>query len=565
MAQKFLVPIDHNKLESYNFRFQLLAADPGSPVTSQAFYDSTINALKYRNDSGWVIVDPAKVSDGYIPLAKVAGAAPLASPSFTGYVTFPSGSSGQAGGVKLTSGTLKTTPVAGDSGAIEYDGTNLSFIDSTGARKVLGVSGAGVQSVTLSQPGAGFTITAGGTGADPTYTFALTNDLAAIEALATTGIVRRSGADTWSTGNVNLASEVTGTLGTANGGTGATAATGTGNNVLAISPAFTGTPTAPTAAADTNTTQLATTAFVVGQASATTPAALGTAAAGSSLRYARGDHIHAMPTLTQVGNPTADRSMNNFKLTGLADPTADTDAANKRYVDNAVAGLSWKDEARAATIATVTLAGGAPNAVDGVTLAANDRVLVKNQSTASQNGLYIVQTLGTGANGTWVRASDASTAAEIRGMAIFISEGTVNKGLRYVNTNVDTFTLDTTAVGFAVFDATISYTNGNGLDLAGSTFSVKTAGGSGITVDGAGVSIDTAVVVEKFAQTIGDNSATSIAVTHNLGTQDVTVSLREVSTNAAVWTDWVATSANVVTFSFAVAPATNSLRAVIHG
>jgi len=272
-----------------------------------------------------------------------------------------------------------------------------------------------------------------------------------------------------------------------------------------------------------------------------------------------------MPTLTQVGNATADRSMSNFKITALADPTADTDAANKRYVDNAVAGLSWKDEARAATISNISLTGGAPNVLDGVTLVANDRVLVKNQTTDTQNGLYTVQTLGTGSNGTWVRALDADLANEIRGMAIFISEGTVNKGFRYVNTNVDAFTLGTTGIGFAVFDATISYTNGNGLDLVGSTFSVKTAGGSGIVVDGTGVSIDTAVVVEKFAQTIGDNSATSIAVTHNLGTQDVTVSLREVATNAAVWTDWVATSANVVTFSFAVAPASSSLRAVIHG
>lgn len=75
----------------------------------------------------------------------------------------------------------------------------------------------------------------------------------------------------------------------------------TANKADKASPALTGTPTAPTAAADTNTTQLATTAYVVGQASSTAPSALGTAAVGDSLRYARANHVHAMPTAANVG------------------------------------------------------------------------------------------------------------------------------------------------------------------------------------------------------------------------------------------------------------------------
>ena len=81
------------------------------------------------------------------------------------------------------------------------------------------------------------------------------------------------------------------------------------------SPALTGTPTAPTAAADTNTTQLATTAFVLGQAASTTPAALGTAAVGTSTRYARADHVHATPTLESVNVPTVTRNAQTANYT----------------------------------------------------------------------------------------------------------------------------------------------------------------------------------------------------------------------------------------------------------
>src|SRR5574343_1117225 len=101
---------------------------------------------------------------------------------------------------------------------------------------------------------------------------------------------------------------------------------GTGTFAQLSSPAFTGTPTAPTAAVDTNTTQLATTAFVLAQASSATPAAHGSAAVGTSTRYARADHVHAMPVLSALGTPTADVAMGGFKITGLGTPTATTDA-----------------------------------------------------------------------------------------------------------------------------------------------------------------------------------------------------------------------------------------------
>lgn len=86
-----------------------------------------------------------------------------------------------------------------------------------------------------------------------------------------------------------------------------------------------------------------------------------------------------------------------------------------------------KTPVRAATTANIaSLAGGAPNTLDGVTLAASDRILVKDQTTASQNGLYVVTTLGTGANGTWTRATDADGVGEFYGgMLVIIQEGTL--------------------------------------------------------------------------------------------------------------------------------------------
>lgn len=109
---------------------------------------------------------------------------------------------------------------------------------------------------------------------------------------------------------------------------------------------------------------------------------------------------------------------------------------------------AWaKKSCRAATTANIaTLAGGAPNTLDGVTLAANDRILVKDQSTGGQNGIYTVQTLGTGANGTWVRSADADTVGEICSALVVIDEGTLYGGVAFDNDTKATDTLGTTAM-----------------------------------------------------------------------------------------------------------------------
>lgn len=141
------------------------------------------------------------------------------------------------------------------------------------------------------------------------------------------------------------------------------------------------------------------------------------------------------------------------QVTGLASPTLGSDAANKTYVDAAAAGLVIKTPAVAGTSGgNITLSGGAPNTLDGITLHANDRVLVKDQTTNTQNGIYFVQTLGSGSNGTWARTTDADTGAElVTGSYVFIAGGTVNANAAYTMTTTGTITIGTSPIVWNLF------------------------------------------------------------------------------------------------------------------
>jgi hypothetical protein len=249
------------------------------------------------------------------------------------------------------------------------------------------------------------------------------------------------------------------------------------------SPTFTGTPAAATAVADTNTTQLATTAFVIGQASAVAPSALGTAAQGTSLRYARADHVHAMPTLSQVGAPTAAVSFGSQRITNLADPTGPQDATTKNYVDNLSQGLNAKASVRVATTANITLSG--TQTIDGIAVAVGNRVLVKNQTTGSANGIYVV------ASGAWSRSADADTYAELVSAYTFVEQGTVHGDQGWLCIADQGGTLGTTALTWTQFNGAGGAgftTAGNGLTASGNTVSVLA--GTGITVSGGSTALD---------------------------------------------------------------------------
>lgn len=259
---------------------------------------------------------------------------------------------------------------------------------------------------------------------------------------------------------------------------------------------------------------------------------------------------------------TASVDLNNQKITNLTDPTNAQDAANKRYVDAAVVGIDWKPSVRAATTAAVTLATAFENGdtLDGVTLATGNRVLVKDQADGTENGIYVVN-----ATGAPTRATDADTAAEITAsFAVFVEEGTVNADSGYTLTNNGTVTIGTTALVFTQFTGLGQITAGNGLTKTANTLDV--IAGLGIVSNANDVAIDTAVVVRKYATAIGDGSATSITVTHNLNTRDVTVGVYSAtSTYDEVMCDVQHATVNTVTLLFSVAPTAGQYRAVVHG
>jgi hypothetical protein len=384
---------------------------------------------------------------------------------------------------------------------------------------------------------------------------------------------------------------------------------------LLASPSFTGTPTAPTAPSNTNTTQIATTAFVLGQAGTSNPIMDGTVAVGTSYLYSRQDHIHPTDTsrapvagsssivtvgtitsgtwngstvatgyggtgLSSIGsayqilgvnsgatgleyktvsagsgvsvtNGTGTLTITNTgvtsnvagsgigvssatgtvtisntgvlsavagsgisvssatgnitfgntgvlsfntrtgvvtltstdvttalgfspvnkagdTMTGLlvlsGDPTVALGAATKQYVDNAVAGLSWKESVKVATTANITLSG--TQTIDGVAVIAGDRVLVKNQTTASQNGIYVV------AAGAWGRATDATTSAQVAGMAVYVDQGTTLNSTGWTESVSGPIIVGTTNLTFSQFTGANTYTAGTGLTLTGNTFSI---------------------------------------------------------------------------------------------
>jgi hypothetical protein len=310
-------------------------------------------------------------------------------------------------------------------------------------------------------------------------------------------------------------------------------------------------------------------------------------------------------TANDLSVPTADVAWGSNKITGLADPASAQDAATKAYVDASAQGLDTKASVRVATTANITLS--APQTIDGVSVIAGDRVLVKNQTTGSQNGIYVV------AAGAWARAADADTSAEVNaGMYTFVEEGTINGDSGWVLTTNNPITLATTALTFSQFSGagstSASNVNVGGVGVykqqTGSNLEFRgvNAGSTKVSVtnDAANNEIDVDVVEANlshaniggvtpianggtgattaaaartalavptiFAQDIGDGSSTSIVVTHNLGTKDVLWQLYDKTTPFSdQMPDFRRTSTTTATLVFSVAPTTNQYRVVIMG
>jgi len=167
-------------------------------------------------------------------------------------------------------------------------------------------------------------------------------------------------------------------------------------------------------------------------------------------------------------------AMGTNKITGLGTPTADADAVTKSYVDAIAQGIDAKASVVAATTTNITLSG--TQTIDGVSVIAGDRVLVKDQTTTANNGIYLC------AAGSWTRTTDADAWTELVAAYTFVEGGTVNGSNGYICTVAAGGTLGTTAITFAQFSGAGQITAGAGLVKSGNTLNVQTASSSRIVV-----------------------------------------------------------------------------------
>jgi hypothetical protein len=187
-------------------------------------------------------------------------------------------------------------------------------------------------------------------------------------------------------------------------------------------------------------------------------------------------------TLATISAPAGSVSLNSQKIINLLDPTDAQDAATKAYVDGLAQGLDVKGSVRAATTANITLTS--TQTIDNVALSVGERVLVKNQTTGSENGIYTV-----GA-GNWARAADAVQGKLTSGAFVFVEEGNTNQNSGWVLTTDGTITVGTTALSWDQFSGAGQITAGDGLTKNGNTINFVGAANGGLTVNNDSVQVN---------------------------------------------------------------------------
>ena len=223
-----------------------------------------------------------------------------------------------------------------------------------------------------------------------------------------------------------------------------------------------------------------------------------------------------IPTLTASKVSDFDTQVRTNRLDQLASatstvsgvtPTADAHFATKGYVDSVSEGLDVKQSCQVATTANITIATAlnSGDSIDGVTLANGDRVLVKDQSTATQNGIYVV-------GDTPVRADDLAAGADAAGAFTFVEQGSTNADIGFVCTsNKGSAVVATNNLSFSTFSSSGNVTAGDGLDKSGNELSVDLKANGGLVIESTELAVDLAAssITGTLAVSDGGTGGTS--------------------------------------------------------
>ena len=220
--------------------------------------------------------------------------------------------------------------------------------------------------------------------------------------------------------------------------------------------------------------------------------------------------------LNELTVPNAAVDVNSQKVTNLALCTANTDAASKAYVDSVAQALDVKDSVVVATTGNGAISTAYANGqtVDGVTLSTGDRILLKDQTSGSANGIYNVN-----ASGAPSRASDMATGANAAGNFVFVEKGTVNGNNGFVCTT-DVAVVGTNALTFTQFSGAGQVIAGDGIQKSGNTLSLDLKANSGVIISSTELAIDLSASSIAGTLAIGDGgtgATTASAALTNLG------------------------------------------------
>lgn len=602
---KLLSNLDLSKNQIQNAVVQLLSADPGTPTEGQLYYNTVSHKpfiyngtsfIDMSSSGGTVTTVSVTTANGISGSVATAGTTPAITLSLAAITPTTIVASGNISGLNLSgTNTGDQTTITGNAGSA----TNIA--GGTANQRPY-QTGAGATAF-YSSANYGVTV-AGATGVPQTIAGAagvLVGSASAIPAFSTAPTLTGTNFTGIPNAGLTNSSLTIGSTSISLGGTVTTFAGLVSVSSTTFVGALTGNASTATSAATLTTPR------AINGTNFDGSAAITITAAGSTLTGTSLNGTIVSSSLTSVGTLTSLLVTGNASA---ADPTISTHLTTKAYVDNLINGVSWKQAVKAASTANLTLS--APQTVDGISLIAGDRVLVKNQSTASQNGIYVV------AAGAWTRALDADSAAELDGSAVYIQQGTANGDTAYTET-ATVVTIGTDTVTYAQFAATgaaaantltgttlasnvvsssltsvgtlaaltvtatiTGSVSGNAATVttnanltgdvtsAGNATTLATVNGNvgtfnGITVNAKGlVTAAAAVAATSYAVSFGNGALTTFTITHNLGTRDVTFSIWETAGSFnQVLADVAATTINTLTITVAVAPTTNQYRIMV--